>query len=425
MAKLTDGKSGTIAKAEAPAKGQRLIFDEHRDAPRGFGLRITAKGSKAFILKYRVDGAERRMTIGQWPTWSAEAAREKARKLAVQIDQGDDPLDAKRRRKAEPTMADLSAEWLDKHASGMKSEGTIRAIVNGSLVPALGRRKVTDVRRRDVIEMVEAKAAEAPRSAAQLLIYARKIMSYAADREIIEANPVADLKPASITVKGRRDPLRPNRRERVLDEEEIRALWTKAEASGLHRLTALALKLVLVTGQRPGEVAGMHESEINGRVWTIPAARRGKTETEHAVYLTDTALGILDAAAEERARLAKRRREPWAGYIFEARPGAALTAHALARAVLRYADALGSADLPDKGGRWRPHDLRRTMRTGLSACRVRPDIAELVTGHVIPGIRAVYDHHDYAAEQRAAHEAWERRLQRIVAGEDADAADNV
>ena len=65
------------------------------------------------------------------------------------------------------------------------------------------------------------------------------------------------------------------------------------------------------------------------------------------------------------------------------------------------------------------------MRTGLSACRVRPDIAELVTGHVIPGIRAVYDHHDYAAEQRAAHEAWERRLQRIVAGEDADAADNV
>lgn len=92
MAKLTDGNRGTIAKADPPASGPRFIFDDHRDAPRGFGLRITAAGGKAFILKYSVDGRERRKVIGQWPTWTLEAARAEARELARGIDKGDDPL---------------------------------------------------------------------------------------------------------------------------------------------------------------------------------------------------------------------------------------------------------------------------------------------------------------------------------------------
>jgi integrase len=334
------------------------------------------------VLRYRVDGRDPLMTIGQWPTWSVEAARDEARSLAVRIDRGDDPLEDKRRRRDEPTVADLGEEWLVKHATGLRSERDIRGLVRHDLIPALGRLKVTDLKRRDVIEMVEAKAETAPRSAAKLLIYTRKLLTYAADREIIPVNPVANLKPGSIAVKGRRDPLRPKRRERILDHDELRTLWTNAETCGLHRLTALALKLVLVTGQRPGEVAGMHADEIDGRVWRIPASRRGKTETAHAVHLTDLALGILEAAAAERERLAKRRREPWGGFIFEARPGAPVTAHALSRAVARYAAALGTKNLPSRGGQWRPHDLRRTMRTGLSAARVRPDIAELCTGHV-------------------------------------------
>src|SRR6056297_3328688 len=101
MPKLTDGNRGTIAKAELPGKGQRLVFDDHRDAPRGFGLRITAAGGKAFILKYTFDGRERRKTIGDWPTWSLEAARAEARDLSQQIAKGTDPLEEKRRRKAE------------------------------------------------------------------------------------------------------------------------------------------------------------------------------------------------------------------------------------------------------------------------------------------------------------------------------------
>jgi len=425
MAKLTDGRAGTIAKAELPEKGQRFIFDDHRDAPRGFGLRITKAGGKAFILKYSIDGRERRKTLGDWPTWSLEAARAEAQDLTRAINKGTDPLEAKRRRKGEPTVSELAAEWLDLHADGLKSEQGIRALIGGDLVKAIGNMKVTDVRRRDVIEAIEAKAIKTPRQAAIMLAYSRKLMDYATDRDFIPANPLAGLKPSAIKVKGKRDPLKSVVRGRVLDSDEIKSFWANVETSGLHKVTALALKLVLVTGQRPGEVAGMHESEISGRLWTIPASRRGKTDTPHTVHLTDTALQIIADAGEELTRLRARRKAPASGYVFEASPGKAIGNAALSRAVERAHEALG-AKMIEPWGRWTPHDLRRTMRTALSACKVRPDIAELTIGHTKRGIVAVYDQHGFDDERRAALEAWERRLEAIVEGRDPDAvADNV
>lgn len=425
MAKLTDGKGGTIAKAAAPGSGKAYIFDDHRDAPRGFGLKITAAGLKAFILRYPIDGRLRMKVIGDWPTWSLDAARAEAHDLLRGIAKGEDPLEEKRRRRTEPTIAELANEWLTKHASGLKSEKAIRALILNDLVPEIGRMKVSDVRRRDVIDVIEAKAEKAPRQAALLLLHARRMMDYATDRDFISANPLAGLKPSSIKVAGKRDPLRSVVRQRILDHEEIRAFWNKVETADLHRLTALALKMVLLTGQRPGEVAGMHEREIDGRGWTIPAERRGKTETAHTVHLTDAAVEIIKAAKDEIGRLQERRRAPWAGFIFEAWPGRPVTNAALCRAVDRQHEALGAKEVPP-WGRWTPHDLRRTMRTGLSACRVRPDIAELTIGHTKRGIVAVYDQHSFDEERRAALQAWEARLLRITSGNDPDAlGDNV
>ncbi len=414
MAKLT--KNG-IETAELPEKGQRLIFDDHRDAPRGFGLRITKAGGKAFILRYKIDGRERRKTIGDWPTWSLEAARAEAREISRKVQQGEDPLEDKRRRKAAPTVADLAADWLDRYATGLKSEGAIRGYMNNDVIPAVGRMKVADVRRRDLIKVIEDKAETAPRAAAQLLLYARKMLDYATDREYIPANPLAGLKPSSVTVKGKRNALASRARKRILDADEIASFWNTATNCGMHRLSALALRMILVTGQRPGEVAGMHESEVSGRWWTIPASRRGKTETEHRVYLTDTALGILADAKAEKDRLSRRRGGEGAGYCFEATPDAPVTVSALWRAVQRHAEALGVKDAPQWGG-WSPHDLRRTMRTGLSACRVQPHVAELVIGHTKQGIVAVYDQHGFEPEIQAALEVWERRLLSLVQGHD-------
>ncbi len=415
MAKLTDGNSGSIAKVEVPEAGQRFIHDDHRDAPRGFALRVTSAGGKAFVLNYKFDGKQRRKTIGEWPVWSLEAARAEAMELSRGINKGADPLEERRRRKLEPRVRDLAAEWLDMHATGLKSERAIRGLIGGDLVKAIGDIKVSDVRRRDVIEAVEAKAATAPRQAAVMLTYAKRLFDYATDRDILLANPLAGLKPSAIMVQGKKDALKQKARGRVLDTDEIRAFWKNAELCGIHRLTALCLKLILLTGQRPGEVAGMHEREINGRVWTIPASRRGKTETEQSVHLTATALNLIEEARLEVERLTPRRRVQPSGYIFEATPGKSITITGLGRAVDRSALALGAKDT-EQWGKWTPHDLRRSMRTGLSVCKVRPDIAELTIGHKKKGILAVYDQHAFDDEKRAAMEAWEAHLL-LISGE--------
>ena len=229
MSKLTDGKAGTIAKTVPPAQGARFIFDDHRDAPRGFGLRVTKAGGRAFILDYTVAGVQRRKTIGDWPLWTLEAARIEAGRLRREVDGGADPLEDARRHRAAPTVKELAAEWLDKHASGLKSEKGIRALIGGDLVKAIGQMKVADLRRRDVIEAIEAKAIKTPRQAAIMLTYARRLLDFATDRDFIAANPLAGLKPSAITVKGKRNPLSPKARGRVLDQDEIRGLWRNAD----------------------------------------------------------------------------------------------------------------------------------------------------------------------------------------------------
>jgi hypothetical protein len=167
MAKLTDGRAGTIAKAELPEKGQRFIFDDHRDAPRGFGLRVTKAGGKAFILKYSIDGRERRKTLGDWPTWSLEAARAEAQDLTRAINKGTDPLEAKRRRKG--------CDWIVANAVGGDTgtfggtENTVHLLAAGGTEswPRMSKADVADRlanRIADVLGTADASGSEARKS---------------------------------------------------------------------------------------------------------------------------------------------------------------------------------------------------------------------------------------------------------------------
>lgn len=404
-----------VDQVDVPPKGQRFVFDDHRDAARGFGLRVTKAGGRAYILQFSMDGKQRRMTIGAHPALSLEAARAESRELVARIARGEDPLAKKAARRAEPLMRDVAEEWIAKHVSGLRSAADVEAQVRRDIIPAIGSIRVTDVRRRDIIELVERKAEASSRSAALLLGYVRQMLTFAADREMVEYNVAADLKPSSIAVAGRKNPLANVRRGRILNQDEVRAFWAGVEGAGIAKLTALALKMVLVTGQRPGEVAGLHEDEISGTTWTIPASRRGKTETAMTVPLTDLALEIINSARAENARHGRD-----AGLLFPVRRGGAVSHVMLSNTVRRNREALGNCADPE-WGHWTPHDLRRTMRTGLAAARVRPDIAELCVGHVKGGIEGVYDRHAYDDERRAAMEAWDARLTAIIDGRDPDA----
>lgn len=388
---LTDKKLRSI---ESPEKGRRLVFDDHREAPKGFGVRVTAAGKRAFVLRYRSrQGHDRLLTIGDYPTWSLAAARKRATDLRREIDNGADILEQRREERAEPTVADVAKRFL-KHKQRLASHGEIEAALRLHVLPHLGDKKLRDVRRREVIAVIERMAESRPRQAGLTLGYLKNLFAFAEDREIIEASPIATLT-ANKVAQG----LTAGKRDRVLSHDEIKALWTLTDPpQGMHRATLLALKMILVTGQRPGEVAGMRWDELSGSVWTIPSERRGKTGDTHTVPLTATAQALLEDARALGGR----------EHVFSAR-GGPIDRTAVAKAALRCAKALGMAE-----PRWRPHDLRRTMRTGLAAAGVSETVAEAVIGHVRQGIVGVYDRHRYDQEKRAALEAWERCLLRIV-----------
>lgn len=152
--------------------------------------------------------------------------------------------------------------------------------------------------------------------------------------------------------------------------------------------------------------------EIQGRNWTMPAARR-KTEVGHGIALTDTALELLAQARGEAQRLNERRNWPESKIVFEHRQGQAATPRGLARALVRYAEDLGNKPTPD-WGHWTAHDLRRSCRTRLAEIGVGQEVAERVIGHAPKGMVGVYDQHRYQDEIRMALEGWERRLLGIV-----------
>lgn len=399
-----------IKRLEAPAKGHRLVFDSHPDAPRGFGLRITAAGSKSFVLRYKVGGKDRLLTIGEYGknSWRLPAARKQAGEYRQQVNTGADIIEHRRTEREEQNFADVAEDYCLRHADKLKRGDQVRWVLDKHVVPTLGERKLSAIRRPDIIELIESIAKTSPRVAALALLRIKQVFAYAEDRELIDVSVAATIKPSRVSRA-----LTPKSRGRVLDDDEIRSFWENVEGCGMHKLTAILLKFVLVTGVRPGEAAGMRWEEVSGNAWTIPASRRGKTSTEHHVPLTDTALDLLGQANAEAARLSKRRKKKAAGYVFEARPGAPITTGAIGRAVSKHANALGNVEA-DTWGRWTPHDLRRTCRTGLAAAGISDTVAEAVVGHTRKGIIGVYDRHRYDIEKRAALEAWERRLLRIV-----------
>ena len=168
-----------IRKIPMPAAGYTLVTDGE---PAGFGIRVTAAGARSFVLTYTVSGQQRRLTIGAWPTWSTTAAREKARELRRQIDQDQDPLAKKQARRAELTFREIAAIYMEGWGSKKRSGYRDREYLERDAYPAWGNRKAEDIKRRDVLALLDAKAIDAPIGANRLLACLRKVFNFAISR---------------------------------------------------------------------------------------------------------------------------------------------------------------------------------------------------------------------------------------------------
>ncbi len=295
---LTDPGIGKMSKAK---KGQRV---EKFDAGvPGLCLRITDKGIKSWSVYYRLDSAHKRETIGRWPEIGVARARDQAREIKDQAKAGIDPKGA---REAEQAAAEdeapgsfgviaelyIKRECLGRElANGkalppkLKRGWEVERIIRRELMPHWRDRPFAELRRRDAIALTEALVDDGkPAAAHRLHEIIRRIGRWAARRDRIDLNPVADMDPPVDIVV----------RDRHLKPDEIKAVWQVWDAMG-YPFGPIS-KLLLATAQRLREVAQMQWPEIDyyNALWVIPGERT-KSGREMEVPLSSLALEILEA----------------------------------------------------------------------------------------------------------------------------------
>ena len=425
-----------MAKALTAASVEKLNPNPEKrvEIPDGLlaGLYLVSQpsGRKSWAVRYRAAGAPRKLTLGPYPALDLVAAREAARTALRDAQTGADPAREKQavRRQAKergqgerdafPSVARL---FIERHAKPNNRRWKDAARILG-LVPDPARpdeaeqpktfipakkgiaarweqRRVQDITRRDVIDLLdEMVEAGKPIAANRALATLRKMFNWAAGRDIVEANPAAGVKaPASETS-----------RDRVLSDDELRVLWKACDDIGWPM--GRFVQLLILTGQRRDEVAGMtwRELAVPNALWSIPRTR-AKNDVAHDVPLSKAALALLEGLPTVAGD---------AGYVFTTTGETAVSGFSKAKlkldekmlAALRKEAAERGEDpnrvtLPA----WRLHDLRRTAASGMAKLGISLPVIEKVLNHVsgsFSGIVGVYQRHSFADEKRAALEAW-------------------
>ena len=233
---------------------------------------------------------------------------------------------------------------------------------------------------------------------------------FAVQRDILEHSPCDGVvMPAPL-----------NRGERVLSADEIKNLWGNLSTAPISPEVQTAIKIILLTGQRPGEVAGMHTKEIDGKWWTIPS-ERSKNGKAHRVYLTDTVIALIgnaDGFVFKHSKLAKRETEPMTRLAISQAANRALAVPVKIKNKPVF-DADGNPVTENKLGvsNFVPHDLRRTAATFMSQIGFMDEIIDAVLNHTKQGIIRTYNLNRYDNEKQQALEAWEGKLNTILAGD--------
>ena len=183
--KITDK---LVKEIEAPETSNRITYDTDI---KGFGVRVTAAGAKAFILNYRAGGRERRYTIGAYPDWSVAAAREEAKELKRPINRGEDPMGERHSARAAPTVKDLAERYTEEHLPKKRpsSRQDDQAMIDQIILPRLGKFKVADVRHADIDRLHREVTKRAPYRANRSAALLSKMFSLAVKWEMRADNP--------------------------------------------------------------------------------------------------------------------------------------------------------------------------------------------------------------------------------------------
>ena len=384
---------------------QRELFD---GAARGLSARCSTSGGVTWCFSYTsaVARKRRRLTIGSYPAWTLADARARARDLRRTVEAGGDPIDDAKAKARRMTVAQLVGRYLAAIETTHRDHKRVRRSIERDVLPILGDRPAEDIKRRDIISILDTIVRRgAPVHANRVRSMLSAMWSWAISEDLvdIEVNPGSNIKNRIEERAG----------TRWLSTAEIQSLAPHLDALPLAKRDAL--KLILFTGQRPGEVAGIRASEVDldKGVWTIPA-ERSKNRREHAVPLVGEARAIV-VHLIENARKDELSRHDDRLLLVRARGVRPLQVNNLNWALRSALQAAGIAAA-------KPHDLRRTALSHLGRLGISPIIIGHVANHVSVTkntvTSAVYIRHDYLAEKRHALSAWDNELNHLLRGDD-------
>jgi integrase len=376
MPKLTDRivkglkPPTTATRISKDGKSYRASKNHWDSDVHGFGIRVTASGCKSFILNYRTRaGRVRQITIGEWPTYSTDVARAAAKEHRYTIDRGGDPAADRKAVREAPTFKDLADKYIEEHLPKKRASSakTDKEAIDKVLLPALGRHKVADITFDDV-NKIHRRITERgkPYRANRVVALLSKMFALAVKNRWLADNPAKGI-----------ERNQEKKRARYLTDDELTRL-TGALAAHPDQRVANAIRLLLLTGARRGEVLSMTWGQINFEkgIWTKPGATT-KQKTEHVVPLSPPAVLLLSTM----------RQGSTSDYVFPSRDG---TGHRvdLKKPWPAICKAAGINGL-------RVHDLRHSYASFLVSAGLSLPVIGALLGHTQPQTTARYAHlHD-------------------------------
>jgi integrase len=375
-------------------------YDVTDPGRRGLQVRVYPSGQRSFQMRYQYNGSVRRLTFGPYPLVTlAEVhfAHAEAEKLLLQ---GKDPasvqLSARQAERTAGTVADLAEEFMQRYVlQHRKRPDQVQQMLDRNVLPYWKNRKAKDIRPRDVTLLLDRVVDRgALVTANRVSSVVSQMFKFGVQRGLLDGSPcVALQRPGGIE----------EARDRKLNEDEIRALWKKLADADMSATTKIAIRLLLVTAQRRGELANARWSDINfeDHIWTIPAdhAKNGK---EHTVPLSAMAVELLKDL---------QTRTSFSDWLFPSprESRGPVVDRSLSRAVRNNEAHFG---IPH----FTPHDLRRTAASMMTMLGIPRLHVSKVLNHAEDSITAVYDRHDYLGEKRTALETWANHLADVING---------
>jgi integrase len=382
-----------VRKVRGEPDGAFNVWDTEQ---RGLALQVQPSGYRSFKLVYARAGRPRWYHIGDAAKIGLADARRIAARVMLAAIEGKDPVAERQAERGTGTFAELAERYLAQHAKKHnKSWQQADRLVRRWLLPRWGKLGVDAIHRADVKAMMG--RIEAPVLANQVLAAGSAIFAWAVKQDALKINPCIGI-----------DRNRTQSRERVLSDTEIVRFW--AAFDQIDPVRSSALKCILLTGQRPGEVAHMRREHIVDGWWEMPGAPDPKTfwpgtknGASHRVWLAEPVQTILAELDDGNATT---------GFVFAGQRGRPIVG--LDAAMREVCAALGVTEKAT------PHDLRRTFSSRVTGLGFGKDAMNRLTNHKEGGIASVYDRHGYADENKKIMETVAAHILALVEGRGAD-----